>query len=163
MRRTLASLVTGVLGACLSLVPAAAEADRGGNRSPVDFHGTYVVNDLCGFPVTIEAHVTGSVVTVDTHNGSILRAHLNSQEIYSANGNSLSGSYTYQVQNTFDADGNIVKNTQTGTIVRATLPNGETFMVAGLADSLAQSTDFTVVPLHGVTRNLDAFCAALAA
>jgi hypothetical protein len=163
MRRTLAALVAGFMGASLGLVPTAANADAGGNKTPIEFEGTTVVNDLCGFPVTIEYQSTGHVVTVDTKKGTILRAHLNEKDVFSANGNSLTGVYTFQVQITYDTDGNVVKSFQTGVIVKATLPNGETFMVAGRADALTQSTDFVFIPTHGVTRNLDAFCAALAA
>jgi hypothetical protein len=157
-----AAVLAGVAGIGLALTPATAQAaGGGGNKQPVEFAGTFVVQDLCEFPVTIDAHVTGFEVTVETGNGTIVRGRYNETDVFSANGVSLEGGYTFGAKYNFDEDGDIVKAVQTGIIVRVPLPNGDTFMVAGRADALAQQTDFIAAPTNGVTRNLDGFCAAL--
>jgi hypothetical protein len=157
-----AAVLAGLAGIGLSLAPAAAQAAPGGNRQPaVEFAGSFVVQDLCEFPVTIDAHVTGFEVTVETANGTIVRGRYNETDVFSANGVSLVGDYTFGAKYNFDEDGDIVKAVQTGIIVRVPLPDGDTFKVAGRADALAQQTDFIAAPTNGVTRNLDGFCAVL--
>jgi hypothetical protein len=100
-------------------------------------------------------------VEVNTGKGTNVRLHLNETDVYSANGASLEGNYTFGIELNFDQDGNIVRAVQTGIIVRVPLPNGDTFIVAGRADAIEQDTDFIIAPTNGVTRNLDGFCAAL--
>lgn len=139
-----------------------AEAARGGHRTTIDAMGTFVVNDLCGFPVTIDAHVVGHQTVTATGQGSIVLTHLHETDVYSANGNTVEGAYTFQVQVAIDDEGNVVKGFQTGVIVRVPLPNGETFQVTGRADTLNALTDYISAPTHGVTRNLDDLCAYLA-
>ena len=159
--RKAAAIMTGLAGLGLALTPAGAQAAPGGNKTPVDFSGTFVVRDLCDFPITIDAHATGFQVAVETGKGSIVRLHLNETDVFRANGVSLEGSYTFGTKLTFDEEGNTLKAVQTGVIVRVALPNGETFKVAGRADALAQEGDFVAAPTNGVTRNLDGLCAAL--
>ena len=162
MRTFAETILVALAGLGLMLLPhTAAEAAPGGNRTPVDQEGTFVVNDLCAFPVTISAHVVGSQTIVETGNGSIYRSHLVETDVFSANGNSVEGSYPFEIQATFDQEGNIVKAFQTGVIVRIPLPNGETFQVSGRADNLNALTDYISAPTHGVARNLDALCAYL--
>lgn len=162
MRTIPKPMLVALAGLGLMLVPlTAADAAPGGNRTPVDQEGTFVVNDLCAFPVTISAHVVGGLTEVETAEGSILRLHLDETDVYSANGNSVEGSYTFQIQITTDQAGNVVKGFQTGVIVRVPLPSGETFQVSGRADALNAQTDYISAPTHGVTRNLDALCAYL--
>ena len=156
-----AAVITGLAGLGLALTPAGAQAAPGGNRTEVEFSGTFVVDNLCDFPITIDAQATGFLVEVETGKGSILRGHLNETDVFSANGVSLEGDYTFGVKYTFDKDGDFVKAVQTGVIVRVALPNGETFKVAGRADALAQDFGFIAAPTNGVTRNLDGLCAAL--
>lgn len=164
MRTFPRTLLAALAGLGLTLVPlTSAGAATGGNRTPIDQEGTFVVHDLCAFPVAISAHVVGSQTAVHTGNGSIIRVHLNETDIYSANGNSVEGSYTFEIQVTLDKEGNVVKGFQTGVIVRVPLPNGETFQVSGRADTLNAQTDYISAPTHGVTRNLDALCAYLGA
>lgn len=157
------TILAALAGLSLMLGPiTSADAATGGNRTPVDAEGVFVVNDLCAFPVTISAHVVGSQTTVETGNGSIYRSHLVETDVFSANGNSVEGSYPFETQATIDQEGNIVKAFQTGVIVRVPLPNGETFQVSGRADNLNALTDYISAPTHGVTRNLDELCAYLA-
>jgi hypothetical protein len=104
----------------------------------------------------------GGQTEVQTGTGSIVRVHLTETDVYSANGNSVQGSYTFEIQVTNDGAGNTIKGFQTGVIVRVPLPDGEVFQVSGRADALNAQTDYISAPTHGVTRNLDALCAFLA-
>ena len=163
MRTFLRTLLAALTVVGITLVSAtSADAARGGNRSSVDQTGTFVVNDLCGFAVHISAHVVGYQTVVETGHGSIIRVHLHETDIFSANGKTLEGAYIFQIQVTTDDQGNIAEGFQTGVIVRVPLPNGDTFQVTGRADTLNAQTDYISAPTHGVTRNLDEFCAFLA-
>lgn len=162
MRTFSRTLLVALVGIALTLVAnASADAARGGNRTPVDQQGEFVVHDLCSFAVSVSAHVVGSQTAVNTGKGSIVRIHLNETDTYSAHGNSIDGSYTFQIQLTLDKAGRVIKGFQTGVIVRVPLPNGENFQVSGRADTLNAQTDYISAPTHGVTRNLDALCAYL--
>jgi hypothetical protein len=83
-------------------------------------------------------------------------------DVFSANGNELT-SVPYRFTNhfTIDDQGNVLSAYQTGVLIKVPLATGQTFLVAGRADFLTITEDFVSVPTHGVTRNLDAFCAAL--
>jgi hypothetical protein len=151
-----------LIGFALALSPvASANALAGGNRQPVDATGSFVVNSLCPFPVTVDAHVVGFQVTVETGTGSIIRTHLNETDVYSAHGVSLTGRYSFNIQVTTDAEGNIIKGSQTGTLVLVPLPDGTRFQVSGRVNVLNAQTDYISHPDHGVTRNLDGLCEAL--
>jgi hypothetical protein len=160
MRTTATAMVLG-LGLTLSSI-GSAQAAPGGNRAPVEASGTFDVHDLCLFPVHIEAHVVGASTTApQPGGGSIVRTHLVEDDVYSANGNSVGGTYTFNIQVTLDADGNVIAGYQTGTIVRVPLPDGTVFQVEGRVDSLNAQTDYIFAPTHGVTKNRDALCAYL--
>ena len=164
MRTFPRTLLVALAGLGLTLVPlTSAGAATGGNRTPVDDVGIFVVHDLCAFPVTITAHVVGAQTQVETGQGSIVRVHLNETDVYTANGNTVGGTYTFEIQVTMDQDGNTVGGFQTGVIVRIPLPNGVVFQVSGRADSLNAIGDYISAPTHGVTKNLDALCAYLGA
>ena len=162
MRTHSRTITLALAGLGLALLPiTSASAAAGGNRTPIDAQGDFQLHDLCPFQVDLHAHVVGDETAVDTGTGSIVRDHLNETDVYSAHGKSLEGHYTFEIQVTKDAAGNVIKGFQTGVIVRVPLPNGDMFQVTGRADSLNAQTDFISAPTHGVTRNLDEFCAAL--
>src|SRR5262245_48916988 len=140
-------------------IPGPADAAAGGNRIPLDLSGTFVVDNVCAFPITIDAHAVGAQTVVDTGHGSIVRMHLTETDTWSANGHSASGTYTFETQITNDANGNPVSSFQTGVIVRIMLPTGEVFQVSGRSNSLNQP--FTATADHGVTKGTDALCAFL--
>lgn len=154
--------VVVLAGLASAIVPTAGAYAEDDTRVHTEADGTFVVNDLCDFPVTVTAHADYDTTTVDTGQGSISRIHAVETDIYSANGNTLQGSYTFQIQSTYDEEGNVIQGYQTGVIVRIPLPNGDTFAVTGRADALNAQTDYISSPTHGVTRNLDEFCAYLA-
>ncbi len=162
MRTFLRTLLLTSAGLGLTLIPfTSAGATPGGNSEPVDAVGQFTVNSLCSFPVTIDAHVVGKQTTVATGQGAIVRTHLVETDIFSANGNTATGSYPFNIKVTVDENGNIVKASQTGIIVRIPLPTGGVFQVSGQADSLAAQTDYISVPTHGVTKGLDELCTYL--
>jgi hypothetical protein len=155
--------VAAAAGLGLTVAPiVSAHAASGGNRAPVEASGTFDVHDLCPFPVHIEAHVVGASTTApQPGGGSIVRTHLVEDDVYSANGHSVGGTYTFNIQVTLDADGNVIAGYQTGTIVRVPLPTGEVFQVEGRLNSLTAQTDYFFAPDHGVSKNRDALCAYL--
>ena len=163
MRRTKIILTAMAgLGLALAAIPA-ANADAGGNRASYSADGMFTVMDLCPFPVTVTAHVDGAITTNDTGHGSIQRIHTVETDTYQAasGGPALTGTYTFEIQTNYDADGNPVSGFQTGVIVRVPLPDGSNFQVSGRADALNATTDYIAAPTHGVTKNLDGLCAAL--
>src|SRR5262245_63469688 len=84
VRTTAATLSLGLLGLGLALTSLApADAVMGGNRTPLDLSGVFVVNDLCPFPVTIDAHAVGAETNVAMADGAILRRTLNEADTFS--------------------------------------------------------------------------------
>jgi hypothetical protein len=147
----------------LALTPiTSADAASSSNRTSFDNLGVLVVNDLCAFPVEVTSHAYGDQTIVDTATTTIWRAHVHEVDTFKANGNTVTGGpYTWNLQVTLDADGNPVQASQTGTIVRIGLPNGEYFFVAGRADVLTAAVDYIFEPTSGVSKNRDALCAYL--
>lgn len=163
MHRSLKATVV-VLAALVSAFVATPGANaEDSNRSHTEVGGTFVVQDLCDFPVTVVASADFYETSVDTGHGTTSRTHALETDTYSANGNTLEGSYIFQIQSTYDEEGNLLQYSQTGVIVRIPLPNGDTFSVTGRADVLNLQTDYISAATHGVTRNLDEFCAYLGA
>jgi len=155
-----AAMVLGLMGLGLTLTPA--DAAPGGNRTSFDNTGTLVVSDLCPFPVAVTAHAMGDQTIVETGTGSVLRAHITETDTFEANGNSLTSTpYIWQLQVTFDADGNVVRASQTGMIVRVPLPDGTVFQVSGRANVLTAAVDYISIPTNGVSKNRDGLCAYL--
>jgi hypothetical protein len=161
MSRRLVLVVTVFLSVCLGTTTA-AQAAGGGHKTPIELDYTTVSQDLCGFPVTIQGHLEGFSVSVEKRHGSVQNYHFTETDVFSANGNSLtSTSYMFNNHFRLDDQGNVLSATQTGVIVRIPLPNGKTFMVAGRADFLNLEGDFVSIPTNGVSKNREAFCAAL--
>src|SRR3954467_6505453 len=123
------------------------------------------VNDLCSFPVEVTGTHTGGFILdfTDASGAGRQNAHVTESDVFSANGNTLEGlPYTFQFHLTVDEEGNETHATSTGVAVLVPLPGGQTFRAAGQVNFLTATTDFVAVPTHGGSRNLDAFCAALA-
>jgi hypothetical protein len=94
--------------------------------------------------------------------GSQIVAHFTERDVFSAHGVSLmSEPYTFTNHLLLDGE-DLVKGVRTGLIVRVPVPDGSTSFVAGRADFTHSTRNFVSAPTNGVTRNLDAFCAALA-
>jgi hypothetical protein len=133
-------------------------------RETFEHSATVTVSDLCAFPVTIDISVAGFALTSIGKSGSSQILHITETDTFSANGNTLVGDpISYQVHIRFDENGEPTKYLGTGVFARVPLPNGETFFAAGQIDALAAGQgDFLVIPDPGRSKNLDAFCAALA-
>ena len=142
--------------------PAAAVAPT---REPVDDTNIVVVDDICSFPVTITATVVGTQTTFYDHSGDVTRInlHIVEQDVFSANGKSLTGlPYTFNIHVLFE-DGEVTHVYSSGLVARVPLPDGTVFLSAGRLDFAAHpGSEFRIVPDVGRSGDLAAFCAALA-
>jgi hypothetical protein len=71
--------------------------------------------------------------------------------------------YGFHFSGLVDAQGNIVRSTTSGVLVKVPLPDGSTFFAAGRVDQLGSGSTFVTAPDVGTSRGRDAFCAALGA
>jgi hypothetical protein len=142
--------------------PAAAVAPT---REPVDFTNIVVAEDICSFPVTITATVVGTETTFYDQSGDVTRTHIHfvEQDVFSANGESLSGlPYTVNIHVLFE-DGEVTHVYSSGLVARVPLPDGTVFLSAGRLDFAAHpGAEFRIVPDVGRSGDVAAFCAALA-
>jgi hypothetical protein len=134
-------------------------------RVPIDETNTLVVEDICSFPVTITATLVGTETTFYDQSGAVtgVQIHVVEQDVFSANGKSLTGlPYTYNVQVVFE-DGEVVHAYASGLVSVVPLPDGTVFVSAGRLDFIAHpESDFRIVPDVGRSGDVAAFCAALA-
>jgi hypothetical protein len=153
----LALSATGVLAQ-----PAAAIEPT---REPIDDTITSEVTDICSFPVTITATLVGTETTFYDQSGEVTRIkdHVVEQDVFSANGESLTGlPFTFNIQVLFE-DGEVTHIYASGLVERVPLPDGTVFLSAGRLDFSAHpGAEFRVVPDVGRSGDVAAFCAALA-
>jgi hypothetical protein len=153
----LALSVTGVL-----VHPAAAIEPT---RIPIDDTDTFVVGDICSFPVTINASFVGTETTFYDQSGAVTRIqiHVVEQDVFSANGESLTSlPFTFNIRVLFE-DGEVTHVYASGLVERVPLPDGTVFLSAGRLDFAAHpGSDFRIVPDVGRSGDVAAFCAALA-
>jgi hypothetical protein len=161
LRLALAMIAVAVATAVLPASAAAAPPDK----RPFAFTVTGTVTGICAFPVTVTSAISGHVIEFVDSTGAITRihAHITSQDVFSANGNTLVGQ-TYTFTNFFwlDANGEPTAILARGVAEKIRLPNGKLFVSAGVIDFIAQNVDFSFVTDRGRTGDVDAFCAALA-
>jgi hypothetical protein len=163
MRRFLSTVAAAVLAAA-AFAPTAAAVEP--IREEISSSDTVVLADVCSFPVTVEATVTGTQTTVFDQNGNLTRIHIHivEQDVFSANGRTLVGlPYTFNIQVLFDADsGEVTHVFATGVASRVPLPGGDFFLTAGRLDFAAHPGEaFIIQPDVGAQGNLEGFCAAL--
>jgi hypothetical protein len=131
------------------------------DQSPV----VTVANDICSFPVTITSTQVGVETTFYDRNGAVTRiqAHAVEQDVFTANGQSLTGlPYTFNVRVLFE-DGELTHVYASGLVSRVPLPDGRVFLSAGRLDFAAHpGSGFRIVPDVGRSGDVGAFCAALA-
>jgi len=147
--------ITGLMGIAQADAPV---------RTTFDEPATFTVRDVCPFPVTVTGQQEGFMIdSVDESGTGAQFFHVTETDTFSANGNTLQGEpYTFNFHVTL-VEGVPSKFLATGVGVRVPLPDGSTFFSAGQIDFLAAGdVDFIAVPTRGGSRNLDAFCAALA-
>jgi hypothetical protein len=135
-------------------------------REPISSTDIFVVEDICSFPVTITATVVGTETTFFDQNGAVTRIHIHliEQDVFSADGESLTGlPYTFNIDVLFE-DGEVTHVFASGLVETVPLPDGTVFLSAGRLDFAAHpGSDFRIVPDVGRSGNVAAFCAALAA
>jgi hypothetical protein len=163
MRRFL-STVAAVLLAAVAFAPTAAADEP--IREDISFSDTGVLADVCSFPITIEATVTGTQTSFFDQNGNPTRVqiHIVEQDVFTANGRTLVGlPYTFNIQVLFDPDtGEVTHVFASGLASRVPLPGGDFFLTAGRLDFAAHpGTTFVLQPDVGAQGNLAGFCAAL--
>jgi hypothetical protein len=153
----LALSATGILAH-----PAAAVEPT---RVPIDDTDTFVVEDICDFPVTITATLVGTETTFYDQSGEVTRIqiHVVEQDVFTANGETLTGlPYTFNLQVLFE-DGEVTHVYASGVVARVPLPDGTVFLSAGRLDFVAHpGAEFRIVPDVGRSGDVAAFCAALA-
>jgi hypothetical protein len=164
MRRAL-FVIAAVALAAAALTPAAAATPP--IMEEFSFTDTNVLTDVCSFPITVEttATATSTVFLDEEGNVTMVLLHITEQDVFSANGNSLTGvPFTFEVQILFDSSGEVTHVFASGLVEKVPLPDGGLFITAGRVDFAAHGFPaFLITPDVGATVNLDAFCAALAA
>jgi hypothetical protein len=164
-RRGLVVAVVVLLATLATAVFAtAAAADR-----PIITHFTAtftaVVPDACSFPVTLDSSATLTETDFVDRTGAItmIHAHVVEQDVFSANGKSLTGvPFTFNIDVVFDSGGNVVHVFANGLVEKVPLPGGGLFITAGRVDFAAHGfPQFLITPDVGATVNLAGFCAAL--
>jgi hypothetical protein len=159
------SAVLAGVGVIALLAPVAGAAPP--VKSEITFSDTGILEDVCAFPITVDATGTGTEIDFFDNSGALTRVQVNVTEetTFSANGTSLTTvPFTYDISVRFDDSGNISEVFTTGVIARVRLPGGGLFISAGRVDIAARGfPQFVLTPDAGGTVNLDRFCAALAA
>jgi hypothetical protein len=148
------------LGATVATAgPAIAEKPT---REFVSVTNTVVLDDLCEFPVTLTAVLSGyGTFSAD---GGTEFYHVTEEDTFTANGKTLTSlPYTFDLHATLDEDGNYEHFITTGQVVVVPVSQGVTFRAAGRFDFIDHGdVEFVWVPDSGTSMNQDAFCAALA-
>ena len=150
------------LGTTAVLAQPAAAVEP--TTEPIDETNTFVVEDICSFPVTLTATIVGTATTFYDQSGAVTRIqiHLVEQDVFSANGESLTGlPYTFNIRVLFE-DGEVTHAYASGLVSRVPLPDGTVFLSAGRLDIHAHPGEFLIVPDVGRSGDVAAFCAALA-
>jgi hypothetical protein len=155
----IAAVVTaGVLAA--SAIAAPPTITRGG-----EFTTTATLTGVCSFPVDVTSSVKFTEIDFFDANGNLTQVfvHLIEQDVFSANGKTLTGEpFTFNLEFLFDAEGNVTHVYASGVVERIILPGGDLFLSAGRADFAAHPGEsFLISPDVGAKGNIAGFCAAL--
>ena len=113
---------------------------------------------LCSFPVALSWSETVARTSFFDQSGNLIRRHLvlTEQDIFSANGKTLTSEpYTVSVETYFE-NGVVIGRQISGVGERVPLPGGGVYIVAG------QASEFGFIVDHGTNGDVSAFCAALA-
>jgi hypothetical protein len=165
MRRLRLLLLLSLIALGTTAVLAQQAAAVEPTREPIDETVTSVVGDICSFSVTITATLVGTETTFYDQSGAVTRIqiHVVEQDVFSANGESLTGlPFTYNIQVLFE-DGEVTHVYASGLVESVPLPDGTVFLSAGRLDFAAHpGSDVRIVPDVGRSGDVAAFCAALA-
>ena len=159
-------IATVVLASVFVGVSGAAKNPDAPVITPINETNEIVVTDLCAFPVTVTAHVEGTLTFYldrKTDTLAALNIAVTETDTFSANGNTVAGD-PYQARDriTFDAEGNATENLH-GVAERITLPDGTKFLSAGRRVAVNAPPGFFLEVESGHTGDVAALCAALAA
>jgi hypothetical protein len=153
-------------GAFVMAVFATVAAAAPPVKSEITFSDTGILEDVCAFPIAVDAIGSGTEIDFFDNSGALTRVevHVTEQTTFTANGTSLTTvPFTYDISVRFDDSGNISDVFVNGIIARVPLPDGGLFISAGRVDIAARGfPQFVLTPDAGGTVNLDRFCAALA-
>jgi hypothetical protein len=134
------------------------------------FDNTYsaVMTGYCAFGVDVVTHGTGFRVDFFDDNGTLVRRfiHAVSVDTFNANGKTLTSlPFTFDLQQSFDAAGNVAHSLVSGVIEMVPLPDGSLVVSAGRADfqvGLPGIGGHLLTPYDGHSGDIAALCAALA-
>ncbi len=134
------------------------------------FHDQYTdsvtveISGVCALPFTIHEDVWANETVNFAPDGSLLVAWTaRVQDTFSANGKTLVGEpSTSRSTAIFDADGNLVGGSIAGLIEKIRLPDGTFFIAAGRV-LVPVPGGLNLAPDHGISGDVSALCAALAA
>src|SRR5262249_19736746 len=121
-------------------------------KQDIDITSQVVLLDICGFPVTIDFTVTGTLTSFFDKSGNLVRVALETveQDTFSANGKVLEGiPYPNNQEAFFDANGNITHIYGSGIYAKMRLPDGSLFISAGRND--INSPGWVISPDRGHT------------
>ena len=161
MKRCLTLIAGAVLGAAVLATYAAA-----GPPTKVSFDSMFSdhgLTGICSFPLDNAGSFRGTETDFFDQGGNLVRVelHVTEQDTFSANGKTLPGEpYTFNIFISFEA-GEVTAILSRGVAEKIPLPDGKLFISAGVVDFLAQGVPFSIRTDHGVTGDIDAFCAAL--
>jgi hypothetical protein len=160
MKRYVTLIAVAVLGAAVLATYAAA-----GPPTKVSFDAPFTdtVSGICSFPLGVAGSFRGTETDFFDQSGELVRAdlHVVEQDTWSANGKTLTGEpFTFNIFVSFE-DGQVTALLARGVAEKIPLPDGKLFLSAGVIDFLAQGVPISIRTDHGVTGDIDAFCAAL--
>lgn len=157
--------ILGAAGALALLLPAASATADTPTKTTTTETFSDVLTDVCAFPVTVESTLTTTAIALTDKSGTLIRLqlHVVEQDVFSANGTSLTSEpYTFNQQIIFDPTGDAVHAYASGVVMRIPLPDGSVFFSAGRLDFVEFGGQFALTPSVGVSGDITAFCAALA-
>ncbi len=164
VRRRVALLLVAAMAAAVFASSATA------TPPPMKFSDTATLTseltDVCPFPVMVESTITFTEIHFLDESGNVTRIvnHTVEQDVFSANGKSLTGiPFAFNIQVLFDEEGAVTHVYASGVAEKILLPDGTLFISAGRLDFTAHpGAVFVLSPDVGNPGNVEAFCAALA-
>jgi hypothetical protein len=158
MRRLLVMSVV-VMATIAVFIPSAAATTQTVVMFNVTGGGTDTVD--CSFPFSFTSHLTGTRVRFFDDNGVLLKAvyQITERDTYSANSKTLtSDPFYFNLQVSYQ-DGVLTAVVLNGLEEKTLLPDGTLFLSAGVF--ISDEFFFPFTAFHGLTGDIDAFCAAL--
>ena len=161
--RQVAVLVVVALSAGVFVSVAAAAEPTKIDLPPTTFTST--LTGVCAFQVSVSFTSGGTEIDFVDQGGALtmIRQHLVEQDVFSANGKTLTGlPYTFNLDVLFDSSGHVTHVYASGETSRVPLPGGTVFHTAGRGDFvLHPGADFLIQPDNGAQGDIAGFCAAL--